>query len=623
GGAYGSSVQFPTGSGTANFAIGNPSQYASPTLTNPKLFTSCYVSGDNLGTGNVGDADAFVSVDYNPTGNATPAPGHYANTRQIGSTWGVAFSKQAQKVFTSAVLKRHTGLGPLGSGGIYMIDPTIQLPDLTGVTNFLDFDAIGIPTRGTGTYVGETSPTSLVAFSDIIGTNTERNLGANTNTGERDAQAVAQVARVSFGDLDISDDGQYLYVMNLYDRRLYQIDLTDPLNPIAPTAANMATKIKSWAIPEPCTAGTGVARPWSIDFYRGEPYIGVVCDASVTEVSSDLSFTVYSLDVTSGTFSSKFTSSLDFPRGISNGFNANGASRTGWFGWTDDWSTITDNIDASWPQPILSDLEFDTDGSLIMGFLDRTGLQGGWNNFGPVAGDNTLYRAIIGGDLLRAYKRSSDCEWELESAGKEGPSSPKAATGGATNGEGPGGGEFYYEEFFNTQHRETALGGVGILFGSGEVISTIMDPFQYDSFGLGWFDNTTGQKDTGFEIFVTGNSGQVPSSGTFSKGLSLGDVEVEEELPPIEIGNRVWKDTDLDGVQDGDEAGIDNVEIELYEGTAATGSPVATATTANGGQWYFNNTNVTGGLKPNTDYVVKLKTALDSGPLAGCTAFSP
>lgn len=620
GSSYGSSVQFTTSSGTANFAVANPNQYTSPTLTNPKVFTSCYVSGNNLGGGNVGAADAFVGVDYNPTGNTTPAPAHYANTAQIGSTWGIAYSKQAKKVFTSAVLKRHTGLGPLGSGGIYMIDPTIQLPSTTGVTQFLDFDAIGIPTRGTGTYAGSSVAGTSVTFSPVIGTNTERGLGTNTNSGERDAQALAQAGRVSFGDMDLSDDGRYLYIMNLYDRKLYEIDLTDAYNPVAPTIANKATKIRSWAIPNPCIASEGVARPWGIDFYRGKPYIGVVCNAEVSGLKTDLDFTIYELDPTSGTFTSQFTSTLGFLRGIANAFVPNGATRTGWFGWTDDWATLIQGTGAvTWPQPILSDLEFDTDGSIIMGFIDRSGLQGGWNNLSPTTGNNTLYMTMVGGDLLRAYKRP-DCDWELESAGKEGPNSPKAATGGATNNEGPGGGEFYYEESFGGMHNETALGGVGISFGTGDVVSTVYDPFRFDSFGVGWFDNTTGKKDKGFEIFFTGNSGSTPTSGTFSKGLSLGDVEIENEIPAIEIGNRIWNDADFDGIQDAGEAGINGVSIELYEGTLATGSPVQTTTSAtNGGQtgtWYFAN------LKPNTDYVVKVATALGSGSLATYVAYT-
>jgi len=150
-----------------------------------------------------------------------------------------------------------------------MIDPSIQLPLLTAVTNFLDFDALGIPTRGTGTYSGTSVAGPVVPFSPVIGSNTDRGLGLNTDSAEKDAQALAQSGRVSFGDLDLSDDGRYLYVMNLFDRRLYEIDLTDPVNPVAPTAGNRATKVRSWAIPEPCGTGTGVARPWGIVFYRG------------------------------------------------------------------------------------------------------------------------------------------------------------------------------------------------------------------------------------------------------------------------------------------------------------------------------------------------------------------
>ncbi len=42
-------------------------------------------------------------------------------------------------------------------------------------------------------------------------------------------------------------------------------------NPVAPTSANKAIKIRSWAIPEPCDASKGNARPWGIDYYRGKP----------------------------------------------------------------------------------------------------------------------------------------------------------------------------------------------------------------------------------------------------------------------------------------------------------------------------------------------------------------
>jgi hypothetical protein len=79
--------------------------------------------------------------------------------------------------------------------------------------------------------------------------------------------------------------------------------------------------------------------------------------------------------------------------------------------------------------------------------------------------------------------------------------------------------------------------------------------------------------------------------------------------PPLEIGNRVWTDANSNGIQDAGEAGIDGITVELYEGTTLVG----TTTTANGGQWYFNNSNVNQGgateLKPNTAYTIRVPSA--------------
>lgn len=115
---------------------------------------------------------------------------------------------------------------------------------------------------------------------------------------------------------------------------------------------------------------------------------------------------------------------------------------------------------------------------------------------------------------------------------------------------------------------------------------------------------TIGKKDKGFEVFFTGNSGQTPTSDTFSKGLILGEVEIENGLPPLEIGNRIWKDTDKVGIQDAGEEGIDSVKIELYEGTSATGSQVQTVTSVTlagqKGSWYFTN------LKANQELLLSV-----------------
>ncbi len=51
------------------------------------------------------------------------------------------------------------------------------------------------------------------------------------------------------------------------------------------------------------------------------------------------------------------------------------------------------------------------------------------------------------------------------------------------------------------------------------------------------------------------------------------------------IGNRVWKDTDNDGVQDASETGINGATVQLLNGS---GTVIATATTAGNGDYTFN-----------------------------------
>ncbi|MFN8000789.1 MAG: hypothetical protein U0X75_07215 [Acidobacteriota bacterium] len=61
---------------------------------------------------------------------------HLATARQVGSVWGVAYNKFTKKVFTSAMLRRHVGLGPQGLGGMYVTDMTV--PASATTSNFID-----------------------------------------------------------------------------------------------------------------------------------------------------------------------------------------------------------------------------------------------------------------------------------------------------------------------------------------------------------------------------------------------------------------------------------------------------------------------------------------------------
>jgi len=618
GNSYGSSVQFATGtSSNVNFAINAPEDFFTASAS-PVVYVPCYVNG-NPANANVAAADAFVGTNFDASGSAY----HYATVGQTGSTWGVAYSRQAGKIFTGAFLKRHVGLGPLGSGGIYMIDPTTN-----AVTNWLNLSDINIATQGAGAYAGSGPSAANVPFSPVIGTNAQRNLGNGLDQPSHDAPAFAQVGRVSLGDIDISDDGRYLFVMNLYDKRVYRIDLVDPANPQAPTLANAATRVTSWLVPSPGCAN-GTHRPFGLEYARGNLFVGLVCSAESGGTAADLDAYVYQVtDFDAGTYSTLFSIPLDYGKGWAFSFFGNAVTAEAydeWFPWTDNAATMRASGNYIYPQPVLCDIVFDADGSLIMSFFDRTGHQAGWNNYGP--DETTLRLAVVGGDLLRAYYNPTTCSYELESNGKEGPSSPKAATGGAGNGEGPGGGEFYFRDCFDCTpsgyHRETTQGGITMALGSGEIAAAVIDPDAYDSGGLTWYNNNTGLDTKDFRLYFTGNSGSTPGSGTFSKANGLGDLEVSAQLAPLEIGNRVWEDTDDDGVQDAGEPGISGVAVQLWkETTPGNFTQVATVTTDANGNYYFSNANGTSGpgitydpdVQPNMNYQLRFPTT--SGALS-------
>jgi len=123
---YGSSVQFITApQSNINFALNYSGEFVL-NLT-PSIYVPCYVNGDPLAGGTAGSRDAFIGAGFTWEGrpisngppNVAPDPIHLASASQIGSTYGVAFSRQSQKIFTSSYLKRHVGMGPLGPGGIY------------------------------------------------------------------------------------------------------------------------------------------------------------------------------------------------------------------------------------------------------------------------------------------------------------------------------------------------------------------------------------------------------------------------------------------------------------------------------------------------------------------------
>ena len=252
-----------------------------------------------------------------------------------------------------------------------------------------------------------------------IPSNTERGLDEVPN---RDVAAFAAVGKVGIGGIKISPDGSLLYAMNLSDKTVYEIDIaTKTLN-------------NSYAIPDPgCNNGT--YRPWALGIREGVLYAGSICDGSGAATSSPnvsdkssrqlLQANIYKLE--EGNFVSVMEFPLDYRREPPFSYGSGGCiTADGWYGWVDELPVPCDGNSVGYPQPILSDLDWDDQGDMILGFIDRSGLQVGTGNYGPTGQE--LYFVFNAGELLHACNDGSD-NWTIEN-----PSTCSNSNGGAIGG---------------------------------------------------------------------------------------------------------------------------------------------------------------------------------------------
>jgi len=220
-----------------------------------------------------------------------------------------------------------------------------------------------------------------------------------------------------------------------------------------------------------------------------------------------------------------------------------------------------------------------------LGLRDRNADQFGVVAGGPDPTDSANYTTFARGDILRACPNGTG-GWQVENNGSCGG----VTTAGLGNGQGPGGGEYYFQDQqFAPSHSETTLGGHVQIPGLPNVVSLIFNPIEgaandaRSDGGVKWYNNQTGVTTRSYLLFD--GTGEI---AFFDKANGLGDLEALCPAAPLEIGNRVWRDSDGDGVQDPNEPGLDGVTVELYQ----NGVLVGVTTTANGGQYLFTDSNV-------------------------------
>ncbi len=621
GATYGSSVQFASAGATnINFAINAPNDYCE---ANPQIALSCYENGSGVGNTNA----AFITFPYNSSGS-TPAPSKNFDAQTLGSVYGIAFQNTKKLVYTAAFLKRHSGLGVRGMDGVYVMDYSTSTPTLVG-----GFDLQGItPANGGAAIDLGTVTRTNITTTISAGAAGDNQLSSVRTNANRDLDAFVKAGAVGFGDIDVSEDNNFLWLVNLNQKALIKVDISSTLAATTNPNTLASAKVNQYMI-----SGTGVPacvngqlRPFGLEFKYGKGYVGVVCDASTSATiqrPADLKAYVLSFDPANPTtFIQELSVNLNHVREQAYISGADGISGN-WQRWMDsnaDYGTdvnLLAGLDfVSAPQPLLSDIDITEDGSMILSFQDRFTHQSGNMNLIPVSDSTALVRTIGAGDILYA-KKNTGAGYTVEPTSTDGPPTyPGFLTNDGPNSDG----EYFFNDYYvntgNTSgegHFEISLGASAYIQGKQEVAQISYDPAGFFTQGVRFYNVVNGAHSREYTV-LNSNFGDPVG---FGKGSALGDIEVLCSPPPIEIGNRIWKDTNKDGIQNAGEEGIDGVEIELYEGTASTGTAVQTVTSATlagqKGSWYFTN------LKANQDYVIKVKTALGAGALATCTAFSP
>ncbi len=599
-------TNFVSTTATVNLGLVRSDQYCQ---NNPTVVTSCYVFGV---AGNAA-APVLVGFPYTNTGT-TPSPTLIEQESTLGTVWGLAYRRSTDTLFAASYIKRHTALGPGGKpGDIYAI---------SGARS----GAPSVPSVFTTLNPAEVDP--------------------HAGNYLQDYNIYDQVGKIGLGGLALSEDESTLYAVNLSRLSLDRIPLGTPpaLTAGIPASATIP-------IPSDCPGtlnGRSDFEPFGVAVHNGVVYVGAVCSAESTVsgvnplgIASQMHAYVLSYLPSTG-FTNVNTPTLEFPlnypRRCANGAGAGGsnyptcavvgnlnstADPGAWNAWHTGYIRYR-NSGASgtveYPQPMFTAITFDNNGDMILGLRDRFGDQMGKATQvppgSPYSSDGSMNVATAG-DILRACVSGSG--WVLENNAFCGGTQTTGNIGNNVN-RGPGGGEYYYGTKFYPFHDYISGGGLLQLAGLPEVMYTAFDPIDngttFDSGGTRTLSNTTGNYINTYQIYHT-TAGQT----TLAKADGLGSLVALCQAAPLEIGHRIWLDSNGNGIQDAGEPGIAGVTASLFD---STGTRIGSTTTDANGDYYFNNTNESlfpdKMLSPYVTYSIKLDNPTDyqvGGALAG------
>ncbi len=366
-----------------------------------------------------------------------------------------------------------------------------------------------------------------------------------------------QVGYYGLGELALSDDEQLLYAVNISGKSIVEMSSTHP------TAATT----REFFIPDPGCLG-GTYQVFALEQFRGKLYVGVTCTAEASKDKGDLSVHVYEMDPGNAQFQEVLSTS--FPGQY----------------WSDASTTEKQE------QHFLTSIAFTDEAYMILGITDR-------------AGHNYCAKTPLinqKGDILIAAPEANG-RWKLESNGYAG--SYKGS--GVHNFQGPGNGEFFGQDYWILgpyYHPEVSVGAVATVAGFDQVVNAVFDP-EYNTFvgGIQRYGVKDGKLKSALQVHGRGKA-------YFGKASGIGDIEFMAGNTSLEIGDFVWYDSNMNGIQDAGEHPVEGLTLELFDAGCHL---VATTKTDANGHYIFNKTNVDSngdgtpdGLKYDADYYIRI-----------------
>ncbi|MFD4659873.1 SdrD B-like domain-containing protein [Kitasatospora sp. NPDC058444] len=430
-----------------------------------------------------------------------------------------------------------------------------------------------------GIYVTDVTTRRTTLFATVP------DAGGTAHAPGTDDAFLAAPGRESLGGLKVTEDGRDLFVVNLNDRRLYRYDATGP-SAAAPKAV--------YPVPDPGCPSARDWRPFGLGLQDGTGYLGGVCSGESTGSVSDLRAIVLPFDPATGRFRpAVLDQPLDYPRQSTVG--AGPCDGAGWFPWTDTYPTTQNGQACSGfraqPEPELGEVGFEADGSMLLSFRDRMADRA----TGQAASGSAVGEVLSGGDLNKACPVDGGYVMDTNNGCGLSPRGTR---------------------FFDTSrmgfHHNAAYAGMALSKVETTIGTSGFDPNSTAlGYGTSFVQRADGRPDPAFGLRL--NPADVPAP--FGKGASMGDLEVLCDRAPLQIGNRVWYDPERRGVQQPGQLPVAGVTVHLYDGA---GGLVGTARTTARGEYYFDDSNVAGGLRPRTGYTIRLDEPSDyaeGGPL--------